>query len=512
MYGKVQEKKRKGLNKSQASRDLGVDYKTILKYWDMTPDEYAATKAAASSRVKKAERYESFVLECLNEYPDMSAAQIYDWIKERYKVETLSFQERAFRNYVKCIREEYDIPKVAPQRQYEAVDELPPGFQGQVDMGEIILKTASGRHKKIYCFAMVLSHSRYKFAYWTDRPFTTESFVDAHIKAFTYFGGRPKELVYDQDKILAVSENAGDIIYTEGFQNYLNVIKFEIFLCHGADPESKGKVENVVKYLKHGFAKHRTFTDIDSFNADCMAWLRRTGNAKVHETTKKIPVEVFKVEREYLIPVSEYSFAPAVNENIPHQVRKDNTVLYRGNRYRVPKGTYKPGLKVYLIITDDEISIIDIETGEIYAKHTLCQEKGRLIGTKREGRDKSRTIVEQEMIIRQHLSDDELIVPFLNQVHKNRSRYYRDQLGVIRNLIKNWDNELIIECIHYCTEREMFSAGELKSAVIYFDTLRNEKVIRKFNNALPSKYLGNKPQVRDLKVYEDAMEGSVING
>ena len=374
-------------------------------------------------------------------------------------------------------------------------------------MGEIILKTATGRHTKIYCFAMVLSHSRYKFAYWTDRPFTTESFVDAHIKAFTYFGGRPKELVYDQDKILAVSENAGDIIYTEGFQNYLNVMKYEIFLCHGADPESKGKVENVVKYLKHGFAKHRTFTDIDSFNADCMAWLRRTGNAKVHETTKKIPAEVFKVEREYLIPVSEYSFAPAVNENIPHQVRKDNTVLYRGNRYRVPKGTYKPGRKVYLIINDEIISITDIETGEIYAKHTLCHEKGRIIGTKREDRDKSKTILEQEMIIRQDLSNDELILPFLNQVHRNRGRYYRDQLGVIRNLIKNWDKDLIIECIHYCTEREMFSAGELKSTVIYFDTLRNEKEIQKFNNALPSKYLGNKPQVRDLKVYEDAMEG-----
>lgn len=116
------------------------------------------------------------------------------------------------------------------------------------------------------------------------------------------------------------------------------------------------------------------------------------------------------------------------------------------------------------------------------------------------------------MIIRQDLSNDELILPFLNQVHKNRGRYYRDQLGVIRNLIKNWDNDLIIECIHYCTEREMFSAGELKSTVIYFDTLRNEKEIRKFNNALPSKYLGNKPQVRDLKVYEDAMEGGVING
>lgn len=512
MYGKVQEKKRKGLNKSQASRDLGVDYKTILKYWDMTPDEYAATKAGASSRTKKAERYKPFVLECLNEYPDISAAQIYDWIKERYKVETPGFQERAFRNYVKSIREEYDIPKAVPQRQYEAVDELPPGFQGQVDMGEIILKTATGRHKKIYCFAMVLSHSRYKFAYWTDKPFTTESFVDAHIKAFTYFGGRPKELVYDQDKILAVSENSGDIIYTEGFQNYLSVMKFEIFLCRGADPESKGKVENVVKYVKHGFAEHRTFTDIDSFNADCMAWLKRTGNAKVHETIKKIPAEVFKVEREYLIPVSEYSFAPAVNENIPHQVRKDNTVLYRGNRYRVPKGTYKPGLKVYLILNDEIISITDIETGEIYAKHTICYEKGKLIGSRYKERDKSKTILEQEMIIRHGLLDDEMVIPFLNQIHEKRGRYYRDQLGVIRNLIKTWDRGLIIECVHYCMEREMYSAGELKSAVIYFDTLRNEKEIRKFNNSLPSKYLGNKPQVRDLKVYEEAMEGSVING
>ena len=111
------------------------------------------------------------------------------------------------------------------------------------------------------------------------------------------------------------------------------------------------------------------------------------------------------------------------------------------------------------------------------------------------------------MIIRQNLSDDDLVLPFLNQIHKNRNRYYRDQLGVIRNLIKNWDNNLIIECIHYCTEREMFSAGELKSTVIYFDALRNEKELRKFNNSLPAKYLGNKPQVRDLKVYEDAMEG-----
>ena len=40
-YGKIQEYKRNGLKKSQVQRRLEVDYKTILKYWDMSPAEYA---------------------------------------------------------------------------------------------------------------------------------------------------------------------------------------------------------------------------------------------------------------------------------------------------------------------------------------------------------------------------------------------------------------------------------------------------------------------------------------
>ena len=87
------------------------------------------------------------------------------------------------------------------------------------------------------------------------KPFTTKSFIQAHIRAFAFYGGRPTEMVYAQDKILAVSENHGDIIYTEGFQNYIDAVKFDVFLCHGADPESKGKVENVVKYVTEAIQK-----------------------------------------------------------------------------------------------------------------------------------------------------------------------------------------------------------------------------------------------------------------
>jgi transposase len=293
MYGKIQELKRNGLNKSQIRRRLKIDYKTVLKYWDMAPDDYATAITLAKSRSKKADKYKSYVVEYLEKYPDMTAAQIYDWIKERTNLRSLDFQKRTFRYYVSEVREEYGIKKPDSTRQYETVNDPVMGQQAQVDMGELSMETLTGRRKKIYCFGMVLSHSRFKFVLWQERPFTTDSFIQAHIKAFAFYGGRPNEIVYDQDKILAVSENHGDIIYTEGFQSHIYEVKFDIFLCHSYDPESKGRIENVVKYAKYGFANHRIFSDIESFNADCIAWLKRTGNAEVHGTTKLIPAEVF---------------------------------------------------------------------------------------------------------------------------------------------------------------------------------------------------------------------------
>ena len=74
IYGKIQEYKRNGLNKSQVTRRLGVDYKTILKYWDMSPAQYAEVEQASKKRRKKADEYKDFVVECLKKYPDMTLA------------------------------------------------------------------------------------------------------------------------------------------------------------------------------------------------------------------------------------------------------------------------------------------------------------------------------------------------------------------------------------------------------------------------------------------------------
>ena len=515
MYAKIHELKRLKYKKAKVAQKLRISRETVAKYWDMPPDEYAAS--CGKHRERKPDKYKAQIVEWLMEFPDMTAAQIYDWLKERNALETLEFQKRSFQDYVNSIRKEYNIKKPETTRQYEASDERAPGEQGQVDMGEISVLTQNGRHKKIYCFAMVLSHSRYKFVLWQERPFTTDTFVQAHIKAFTFLGGRPKEIVYDQDKVLAVSENNGDIIYTSGFQNYINEVKFSIYLCHGADPESKGPVENVVKFAKHGFAEHRTFFDIDSFNDDCIAWLKRTANHDEHGTTKRRPDEVFALEKEYLIPVSEYSFASATNESISYPVRKDNIVLYKGNRYRVPVGTYHEGIRVYMIINDDtdEVAITDMITGEIYATHAVCHDKGQLVGKASRVRDKSKTILAQEETLKELFDNDSLVGPFLDHIHQEKPRYYRDQLAVIKKLFEEWNKEDILKGIQYCSDKALYSAGELKSSIIYLtqDKLDEYKVNSRDGTTLPEKYRGDKTELRSLSVYEDTLNGrSAANG
>lgn len=132
-----------------------------------------------------------------------------------------------------------------------------------------------------------------------------------------------------------VKENFRDIIKTDLFQKCINTINFKVHLCRAYDPESKGIIEAVVKFVKNNFAKHRIFTNIDDFNNLCLDWLKRTRNVKEYSTIKKVPEEMFPLEKEHLQQVPPFLFAKEEsNSNIvPYSLSKDNTVTYKSNRY-----------------------------------------------------------------------------------------------------------------------------------------------------------------------------------
>src|SRR5690625_4944350 len=100
------------------------------------------------------------------------------------------------------MRKEFNIPKTTHKRAYEAVPNLPLGFQAQVDFGQTWQKNDQGQSVKLYVVAFVLSNSRYKYKEWLNRPFTTNDIIEAHKNAYYAFGGKPKEIVNIQENII----------------------------------------------------------------------------------------------------------------------------------------------------------------------------------------------------------------------------------------------------------------------------------------------------------------------
>jgi hypothetical protein len=67
MYSEIQQKKKEGFRKTQAARKLGINFRTVDKYWDMPPDKYAHTLEDTRTRIKKGDIY--VILQITSELP-----------------------------------------------------------------------------------------------------------------------------------------------------------------------------------------------------------------------------------------------------------------------------------------------------------------------------------------------------------------------------------------------------------------------------------------------------------
>lgn len=513
MYFSIQQMKKQGLNQSQVKRNLDVSRNTVIKFWNMSVDEYKLFLEGLECRSKKLDPFKDTIIGWLREYPDLSAAQVLDWLKERHG--DLQIAESTTRNYVRRLRKEYDIPKVMTIRDYEAVESLPMGSQMQVDFGETKLKNLQGHLVKLWFITFVLSHSRYKYALWQDRPFTSADVVIAHEQAFAFYGGMPAEIVYDQDHLLLVSENHGDLILTHEFGKYVEERKFRIYMCRKQDPESKGKIENVVKYIKHNFARHRSFTNVDKLNEECVAWLHRTGNAKVHQTTKKIPAEVYAIEKAHLRPVTK-KIEITINSSITRTVRKDNTIWYEANRYTLPLGTYNGKDKVVgvRVTAENRLLIYEMDTGELLADHDLClHKKGELIRIYDHGRDRTKGIDAYLAHVASQLMNSDQAQVFLEEICQRNRRYIRDQLQAIEKGITQTSKQAADKALAYCLKHHLYRATDFVNAARHFQSLQPQEVDKpapsdlNLISTVDTAKLKARPQIRDFQAYERILGG-----
>ena len=470
----------------------------------MSEQDYEQSLIFLSERNKILSPYENFVREKLGRFQETSAAQIHDWLLEHHK-EMPTVGIKTVYNFVMFVRSKYNLPIETPVREYFPVEESPYGEQAQVDFGDYNMRYEDGKRKRVKFFAMVLSRSRMKFLCFSDKAFTAQSVATAHENAFVFFGGIPRTIVYDQDRTMIVDENLGEIILTATFKQYVRSRNFKLHFCRKSDPESKGKVENVIGYTKKNFLYNRVYSDIENLNTEAVAWLNRTANSLPHNFTKKSPEAEFRIEKEYLSP-----FTPIITENKEikmHHLRKTNTIAYKGNFYTVPMGTYRgTGTQVIVKENNNAVEIYNLKE-EFICSHLLSSGKGKTIANTNHKRDTSKSLDELFKQVTLYFSNENAAKAYLQKIREKFPRYTRDHLQAILKVLNEVDKTVADKTLDFCIKNSLDSGNEFEQVlhVVLMEKIKPKKQqpaikLLDTNNLQKA---NQSPETRSLQEYEN---------
>ena len=418
-----------GLTIRAIACELNISRNTVRKYLRLDETEIARCQDDRS-RSKRLDDYRDFIVHLLQSYPRLSAVKVLRKLKGKHGDPGVS--DRTVRRYVEVLR---DSVAVKQARYYTPVLDMVPGVQCQVDPGELRGVLVGGVDTTVHFVVFVLSYSRLMHVALSDRPIDTQAFIGMHDAAFRAFGGCPEECVYDQTKLVVVREEYRELTLNERFHQYATGAGFNIRACEGYDPESKGKVEAGVKYVKNNALYGERFANWADLEAYLSEWLETVANVRCHGTTGKAPQAFYDTDerrhmRPYLTPDSVHSGG---QEAVTRKADKTGLIAWQGNKYSVPMAYQR--CRVGVRAENGILRIIDLETGEETAHHTVCLEKGRVIRNTDHYRDRAQQISDYEQAIIEQLGAD--YGPRLCVLLKATSpNIYKDQLAGARRVLK----------------------------------------------------------------------------
>ena len=198
--------------------------------------------------------------------------------------------------------------------------ETEPGKQMQADWCEL----RKGKDP-LHAFVVTLGYSRDAFVMFT----TSQSFAvlrECHEAAFSFFGGVPLEVLYDNMKTVVLERNAfgeGKHRFHSGLWDTAKHFGFIPRLCKPYRTQTKGKVERFNRYLRYSFyyplvsrLKQAGLTlDVATANIEVRKWLDEVANCRIHGETNERPCDRLNIERQVMLPLPQrLSVEPSKSE------------------------------------------------------------------------------------------------------------------------------------------------------------------------------------------------------
>lgn len=205
--------------------------------------------------------------------------------------------------------------------------ETAPGQQLQVDF-----TTIKRGKNKLKGFVATMGYSRASYVRFSEYE-RQEDWLSGIEGALNYFGGVPREILFDNAKCIMIERDA----YGDGQHRWNSKLLqlsadygFRLRACRPYRAKTKGKVERFNGYLKHSFITPLAATmkqaglalDVDIANGQIGQWLNEVAHQRIHGTTKQKP-EVLLIKEKLALselpatPIFTNTLAPITRHALP---------------------------------------------------------------------------------------------------------------------------------------------------------------------------------------------------
>lgn len=289
------------------------------------------------------EPYTTVIRDILQRHPRLRATRLLEMLRDR-----------GFNGSIYQLRRALPSLRPTPREAFFRLTTLP-GEQAQVDWASFGKVQVGQARRDLSCFVMTLSYSRaFYLEFFFDQRL--ENFLQAHVNAFTFFGGAPRQLLYDNLKSAVLARHGDLIRFQPRLLELCGHYHFAALPCQPRRGNEKGRVERTIRYVRESFFAARAFVALPLLNQQAWEWRDRVTLQRPWpgDDTRRVG-DVFAEERARLLLLPAHPF----ETDLLQPVRSGKTIYVRfdWNDYSIPHTHV--GQTLTLVASATQVRLLD---------------------------------------------------------------------------------------------------------------------------------------------------------